>query len=385
MANSYTVSDVAIDQTEAFLRVATLKSGGAAYSGLSVSLDRRFPGKSEAPGINPMNEVYLPLDTATIEAVDGDPDKQEQFLRGHARMVDGSHVNLCLVNYLLAPGERPATKNLAYLNDLLLWSRNHVYLPPTITFHRSDKRPQEERVHIYDSMVKELLALKNQTVTGSLRTGITVPRFYPRRGLSGLAHIFSDENKTPAFVSLDFANSKLATTSVEQKVTAVHRMYRTQKEEAYFVYGMRVRPRQKGPPPACAEDITSLMSGLNAVGRPHRDAPMNAVLPPFTWDSMVGFHPSRYVYDRVLSEKKTLESFEQYLAGQYLEVPDFSKPASPEDKRYGGHATNFARRELNIEGAQLAAEVRSADTEAVKKRLAGKEAAQRGKSLLDGI
>ncbi len=385
MANNYIVSNVAIEDSEAFLRVATLKSGSAEYSTLAVSLDRRVPGKSEAPGVNAMNEVYMPLDTATIEAVDGDPDRQESFLRGHSRLVDGSRVNVCLVNYLLAPGERPIPKNLAYLNDLLLWSLNHVYVPPTLTFHKTDKRPPEARVQIYDDFVSELLTLKNQTVTGRLRTGITVPRFYPRGSLDGLFNLFSKENTEPVFVAIDFANSKLATTSIEQKVASTHRHFAGEKEENYFVYGMRVRPRRKGPPPGCAEDITSLMSGLNAVGRPHRDAPLKMKMPPFSWDAMIAFHRSRYVYDRLLSEKPTRDAFEEYLARQHTDVPDFSKDASPQDQRYGAHASNFARRELNIEASLVAKEVRSSDTRAIQARLFGKEATQRARSLYGRI
>jgi hypothetical protein len=381
MANNYTVSDVSIDESEAFLRVATLTSGGSAYSGLSVSLDRRFTGKSEAPGVSTMNEVYLPLDTSTIEAVDGDPDKQEAFLRGHSRLVEGNRVNVCLVNYLLTPGEKPSAKNLAYLNDLLLWSRNHVYVPPTLTFHKSDKRPPEDRVDVYDSFVAAMLDLKKRTVPGTLRSGIMIPRFYPRRSLDSLASLYEAENKAPAFVVLDFANSKLATTSIEQKVTFAHRLFRDEKEEKYFLYGMRVRARRKGPPPGCAEDMTSLMSGLNAVGRPHRDTPMNVLLPPFSWDSMITFQPSRYEYDRLLSEKATREAFEKYLADQYVDVPDFSKPAKPEDKRYGGHISNFARRSVNIEGAEIARDVRASDRKAIKRRLEGKDATERARSL----
>jgi hypothetical protein len=385
MANNYTVSDVSIDDSEAFLRVATLASGGSAYNGLSVSLDRRFTGKSEAPGVSAMNEVYLPLDTTTIEAVDGDTDRQEAYLRAHSRLVDGNRVNVVLVNYLLGPGEKPVAKNLAYLNDLLLWSRNHVYVPPTLTFDKSDKRPPEDRVETYNSFVSGMIDLKNRTVPGTLRAGIMIPRFYPRRSLQDLAALYGDEDKAPAFVAIDFANSKLATPSIEQKVTFAHRQFRDEKEERYFVYGMRVRPRRKGPTPGCAEDMTALMSGLNAVGRPHRDTPMNMVLPPFSWDSMITFHPNHYDYDRLLREKSMRDAFEKYLADQYAEVPDFSKPARPEDKHYGGHATNFARRTVNIEGAAIAQEVRDADTKAIKHRLEGKDATERARLLRDGL
>lgn len=385
MASNYAIGPVSVDDSQAFLRVATLKSAGSEYSGLSVSLDRRFTGKSEAPGISAMNEIYLPLDTATIHAVDGDPEKHETYLRAHSRLVDGNRVNLCLVNYLLQPGERPATKDIGYLNDLLLWSRNHVYLPPTLTFHKSDKRPPEVRVEVYDEFVRELLSVKNRTVPGKLRAGVMIPKFYPRRSLSAFAKLFDKEAEAPGFVAIDFGNSKLATTSIEQKVTFAHRLFRDEKEERYFLYGMRVRPRPKGPPPGCAEDITSLMSGLNAVGRPHRDTPMAAILPPFTWDSMISFQPSRYSYDRLLSENSTKEAFESYLEGQYVDVPDFSKPALPADKRYSGHVTNFARRQVNVEGAAVAKEVRDSDSRAIKKRLAGKEAAERAKRFKDTI
>ena len=381
MASNYFVSDVAIDDSQAFLRVCTLKSAGGEYSTLAVSLDRRFPGKSEAPGIKALNEVYLPLDTGTIEAVDGDPERQESFLRSHSRMVDGTRINVCLVNYMLAPGEKPAQKTLEYLNDLLLWSRNHVYLPPTLTFDKSDRRPQEERVQIFDDFVTNLLSLKNQTVNGNLRVGVVIPKFYPRGSLDSLFDLFSKENTEPGFVAIDYANSKFESSSIEQKVALTHRHFANEKEERYFVYGMRVRPRRKGPPPGCAEDITSLMSGLNAVGRTHRDAPMNSNLPPFGWDAMIAFHRSRYLYDCLLSEQRTRESFEQYLSDQNIGVPDFSKAANPDDKKYGTHARNFARRELNVEGAQLAAEVRSSDTEAIKKRLRGKEATLRARAL----
>jgi hypothetical protein len=385
MANNYTIGDVSIDESEAFLRVATLKSGGSVYSTLAVSLDARFPGKSEAPGVAAMNEVYLPIDTGTITEVDGDPDKQERFLRSHARLVDGSLVNVCVVNYLLQPGEKPIQKNLAYLNDLLLWSRNHVYLPPTLTFHKSDKRPQEDRVAIYDSFVKEMLELKARTVPGNLRSGIMVPKFYPRRSMDGLAKLFEKENTSPGFVAIDFGNSKLGTSSIEQKVRAAHRSFRDEKDEKYFLYGLRVRLRAKGPVPGCAEDMTSLISGLNAVGRPHRDTPLNIVLPPFSWDSLIAFHPSRYAYDRLLTEKETREAFGEYLTNQYIEVPDFSKPAKPEDKKFSGHMTNFARRSLNVEGAELVKDVRSGDAKAIRRRLTGKEATDRARSLRQAI
>ena len=381
MAGNYKVSEISVDESQAFLRVVTLSSSGVKYDTLAVSLDRRFPGKSEASGISPMNEIYLPLDTPTIETIDGDSDKQEAFLRGHSRLVDGNRVNVCFVNYRLQPGEKPKPENVAFLNDLLLWSRNHIYVLPTISFQKSDTRPPEDRVGVYDKLVGQMLELKNQTVPGKLRAGIMIPSFYPRQALDGLVGLFDDEDSAPGFVAIDYSNAKFSTPAIEQKIMFVHRLFRKQKEEEYFVYGLRVRLRRKGPPPGCAEDLTSLLSGLNAIGRPHRDTPIKMMFPPFAWDSMIAFHPSRYAYDRLLIEKSTREAFEDYLNAQYIDVPDLGKPAKPEDKRYSVHASNFARRSLNVEGSQIAKEVRGSDSKAIKKRLAGKEASARAKSL----
>ena len=175
MVTNYSISDVAIDEGEAFLRVVRLSAGAHSFDGLSLSSSPAFTSHSDVPDVRTMNEGYLVMNLSKLREIDGDGDAHDRYVRHRFRGLEGNQVNLCLVNLIVNHGEKVERPDVEYLNDLLLWPQNDVYVPPTLTF--GDGIGSAERMDIYDSFVERILETKRATIPGNLRVACLIPSF----------------------------------------------------------------------------------------------------------------------------------------------------------------------------------------------------------------
>lgn len=371
MAENYEVSSVRVDEAHALVRVARLQAGSRSYDGLAQSFGPRYSGASDPDGVNPINEGYLVLTLQQLRELDHSPEKQDAYIRRQLRSSGSGQLNVLFANLVLSVGDVVSPKDIGYLNDLLLWSQNHIYVAPTVTF--PDGVEPQDRLDRYETFVGDLLEAKNATVSGKLRVGVTIPSFYGRGSIEGLLSKFDDEDSEPAFVAVDFQNSRVGKLSIAQKVAFLHRYYKKQaKTERYFVYGLRAKGRKRGECPATAEDLASLLAGINAIGSPHNLAPGGGQF-PFAWPALVGLGRDSHTYDRVVGSPQIRSAFLKFIKeNTNVTAPNFSGLAQPSDSKFMTHVRNFNRRMLNLEGKELAEEVSTSDQGALKKRLSGK-------------
>jgi hypothetical protein len=371
MAENYSVSNVRIDQSQALLRVVELRAGSARYDGLALSFGPRFSNNSEAPSSSAINEGYLVLTLDQLRELDSDPERQDRYIRHQLRFPEAGRLNILFANVALKPGERLLPKDIGYLNDLLLWEKNHVYVVPTLTF--PDGLAPQLRLDEYEPFVRDLLATKKGTVSGRLRIGITIPGFYGRGSLDQLLRLYGTESVSPTFVAVDYQNSRVGKLSIQQKVSYIHRHFRTEEgTEQYFVYALRAKGRKRGECPAPAEDLASFLAGVNALGTPHNLAPGGGAY-PFSWQALIGLRRDLHTYDRVVGTPAIRSAFLNFIKGSTtVPPPNFNALATPEDQKFLVHLRNFNRRMLNLEGSAVANEVRTSDASALKRRLAGK-------------
>jgi hypothetical protein len=383
MAENYKVANVRVDESQALVRVAELKAGNATYDGLSHSFGPRYSGSSEPEGVQSINEGYLVLTLEQLRELDHDPEKQDAYIRRQLRSPDAGRLNILFVNLVLGNGAVVTSKDVEYLNDLLMWGQNHLYVVPTVTF--PDGVEPQARLDRYEGFVKDLLGVKNGTVSGKLRVGVTVPSFYGHGSVRGLLERYGKEDEVPAFVAMDFQNSRVGKLSIGQKVAFVHRYFKTEeKTDRYFVYALRAKGRKRGECPAPAEDLATMLAGINAIGGPHNLAPGGGAY-PFTWQALVGLSRESHIYDRVASTPKIRSAFLKFIKEKTtVPPPNFSGLAAEDDVKFVTHVRNFNRRMLNTEGSELSTEVTESDSGALKKRLGGKPSVDIAKRAIGG-
>ncbi len=383
MAENYKVSNIRVDDSQALVRVAELHAGGVKYDGLAHSFGPRYSVSSEPEGVRSINEGYLVLSLEQLRQLDHDPGKQDAYIRRQLRSPEAGRLNVLFVNLVLAKGASIGSNDIEYLNDLLMWDKNHLYVVPTVTF--PDGLEPQARLDDYESFVKDLLKVKNGTVSGKLRIGVTIPSFYGHGSVRGLLNLFGDENDAPVFVAVDFQNSRVGKLSIAQKVAFVHRYFKTEeKTDKYFVYALRAKGRKRGECPATAEDVATMLAGINAMGGPHNLAPGGGRY-PFTWQALVGLSRESHTYDRVVGSPKIRSAFLKYVKeSTTVPPPNFSVLAAEGDSKFVTHLRNFNRRMLNTEGSELSTEVSESDRSALKKRLGGKPSVEIAKHAITG-
>lgn len=375
MVSNYVVGSPSYHEEDVFVRVVPLTAGIHSYSTLSLSMCKQYSLSSQTSKINTINEIYLFMTLEKLRELDGDSDAHERFIRENSVNLYGGMLNICFINLQLTKGQKLNKKDIEYINSFLMWSKNDIYVLPTLTFKDEALSPEDRR-NTYNAFVSELLNAKNNTTpkSSNLRIGITIPAFYSRSRLEDIFNLFSNENRAPTFVAIDFENKRLSTSAIEQKITTTHRYYKEAKEEKYFIYGLRARGRKRGNVPTEAEDIGTLLSGMNAIGRIHQDKQIKFVPQPFSLDSFIGIDRTKYVYNHINQIKNNMTEFIGFLEANNIDYNTFPGKLIPDKhKRLLPHYRNFSRLEFNKELDTLASEVIKNETREIKIRLNNKE------------
>lgn len=319
MSRSYSVKRVEIVEDSVFLKVAKLKVLNKEIKDFTRSVDRYTYKKTLECSLKEfdslINEIYIRMDLKTLRRVDSDPDEQKKFINRNIHFLDYSNlINIFFLKIIIKRGEKLDKKDIEYINSLLLYQLNDIYVIPVLEFEGEIDKPT--RILLYNKFVKRLLEEKNIT-NPNLRIGISVPPYYPRRKLDSLFSLYADENKEPTFVAVDFAYQRPTDPSRIGIIPTIN-SYFLKNNEKYFIYGFNVKPYKKGEHTPPSEELMLIESGFNAIGGAYRNTKVKVIIPPRTWDHLNKiFHDADYRY-HPLSESSKRQCLESWLR-QFLE------------------------------------------------------------------
>lgn len=305
MVSNYRIEDVHIFDETVFMRNVSLQVGGKKLDQFARALNRRvdmstLTAANQKFGSN-INELYMRLDLQTLRKIDEDPDEQAKFIRAKTKFLERGQVNMFFLRLLVRVGERLTDDDINYLNMLLLYQLNDVYTIPIIEFE--GEFSHQERKEKYDAFVKRILALKNSSVPGQLRTAISVPAYYPRKMIGELFDLYRNENKDPSLVVVDFAGMRLTDPKRISVIPQITQVFENEKDEKYFLYGLNVRPYRRGTETPVAEDFYMVQCGFNSFGDTYRK-PAPITLPPPDWNQSKIFWPEDYKYHDLTGTKE---------------------------------------------------------------------------------
>ncbi len=204
-------------------------------------------------------------------------------------------INVLMVKLRLEGNDVLDDQDYEYLNALLSWKSNDIYVMPILEF---DDKNRSDMVTIYNDFVKKMLAEKDSWTT-DINIGMSIPQMYPRRSIRDLFEIYSDEK--PTFIAVDFNNSRMDRPSDVTGTILKH--YKEENEEKTFLYGVNVKPYKRGAENTSAWDIYMVHGSFNAIGPTHSKP--RAMTLPGDWNNFGRmFDPNTVKYQSIDSEHR---------------------------------------------------------------------------------
>lgn len=384
MSKNYEIGNVSIFQDFAFMRLAELRVFAKKVCDFVRAVDKnvRKPVLEDVTKNRQLiNEIYIRLDLGILKKIDNDPELQKEFIQRNTRFLEEKALlNIFFIKIILKEGEELDKNDISYLNDLLLYQLNDIYIVPLIEFRGEISKPK--RIEIYNKFVKDILEEKNSTVAGELRVGISIPSYYPRRKLEDLFSIYEKENKEPTFIVIDYAYQRPSDASKIGIIPRVNNYFLKEGNEKYFIYGFNVKPYKKGEESPIAEDIFLMEAGFNAVGGAYRHLQVyRRFPPPQGWEHINKiFSAEEYRYYPLVKReyRRELEKKIGKLLNKDIKLEKVSGTANIYVKQYNFHTLN---NELFI----LSDIIRKNEIELLKKKLQGKETTKHASNLSSKI
>lgn len=373
MVLSYEVKDVNIYAEKVFMRYARLKVGSRSQEtfakSISPEIDRKVLSRIEKGIGTLINEIYLNLDLQKLREIDNDEDKQDRFIRENTKFLERNCINVIFIKLIVREGDNLTQGDIEYINDLLLWETNSIYVVPILEFEGDIDKPR--RVEIYDQFVKDILDMKERSVPGSLRVGLSIPSYYPRKKIENLFSLYENENKEPAFICVDFANQRISDRKRIGILPAINRHFLDESNEKYFIYGLNVRPYKRGENIPLAEDLLLVECGFNAFGPVHGKKGVRRFFPARTcWDHYPKlFWKMDYLYYPLSDDEKRKQWLTWRSELYDTDIEDDFKKAS---KGAAITIKRFNHLALNEELKELADGVRSGDSDLINQKLENK-------------
>ena len=370
MSRSYNISRTEIIEEPIFMRVVELNSLKKKVNNLTRSVDNYTYKTTLEKALGEfntlINEIYLKMDLETLRKLDDDPEELKKYVSRHVRFLNNNLINIFFIKLALNEGDKIERKDIEYLNGLLLYQLNDIYVIPVLEFRGEVDKPK--RIEMYNNFVISLLEEKN-TSRPDLRVAITVPAYYPRRRLDKLFSLFSNENKEPTFVVVDFAHQRPTDPSRIGIIPTINNYFLENGIEKYFIYGFNVKPHKKGQYDPIAEELLLIESGFNAVGGAYKPGDVRIIIPPQKWEHLNKlFDKGDYKY-YPLSENNKREELHTWLE-QYLNFEvDFGQVKSTINR----YVRQYNFYQLNSEFSTLSEFIWKGDVDGIKSRVAGKE------------
>ncbi|MBR6910432.1 MAG: hypothetical protein IKN41_01070 [Candidatus Methanomethylophilaceae archaeon] len=264
------IHTIANKEETSIVRNLTLKVGSnKSLTKMSRCLDRSTDKKTLDISGPILNECYIPLTLDKIRELDRDKEALDYYILSRAKYLDSGNINVLSIRLVLKPQEKIEKKDYEFINSLLTWSRNDIYLVPTLEFDGVIE--SSEKCNIYDTFVKQLLEDKKTWTNAN--SGIMIPSYYPRALVDNLFEMYKDEGSR--FVAVDFDNKRMDKPS--QTIGTIVRHFNS-KDEGAFMYAVNLKPYKKGHTDESAWDIYAMHGTFNAIGPTH-PKPRKVVLP----------------------------------------------------------------------------------------------------------
>ncbi|AKG91894.1 hypothetical protein GAH_00771 [Geoglobus ahangari] len=383
MSRSYSIKKVEIVDDPVFLKVAKLEVFDKKIENFTRSVDRYTYKKTLECSLREfdslINEIHIRMDLETLRKIDNDPDEQKKFIYRNVRFLDYKKlINIFLLKIIIKKNEKIEKKDLEYINSLLLYQLNDIYVVPILEFEGEIDKPT--RVQIYNKFVEELLKEKN-TVNPNLRIAISIPSYYPRRRLDSLFSLYEIENKEPTFIVVDFAYQRATDPSRIGIIPTINSYFLENNNEKYFIYGFNVKPYKKGEQTPLSEEIMLIESGFNAVGAPYKNKKIKLAFSPRTWDHLNKiFQNTDYKY-HPLSEKDKRLLLENWLQ-QFLEFNVNLKEVKSTVNKYVRQYNFYS---LNKEFLQISEKIWKSELEVLEEQILNKEVTLKANELAKKI
>lgn len=296
MVRKYEIANASIidDYPSSFPRNVTLKVGGRSLNHISKCTERTtdFRTIDSIKDKTVLNECYIDLSLAKLRELDSNRSAQDQYIYSRSKFLDKGMVNVLMIKLRLEGNDALDDQDYEYLNALLSWKSNDIYVMPILEF---DDKNRLDMVDTYNEFVKKMLDEKDSW-TSNINIGMSIPHIYPRRNIENLFDIYSDEN--PTFVAVDFNNSRMDRPS--DVTGTILRHFKNENEENIFLYGVNVKPYKRGAENTSAWDIYMVHGSFNAIGPTHsKPRPMTL---PGDWNNM------GRIFDSELVEYHTIDS-----------------------------------------------------------------------------
>lgn len=253
-----------------------------------------------------LNECYIDLTLDKLRELDNDKDAQERYISTRARFTDGhGMINVLVVKVTLAANQKITDTDYDYLNSLLCWPRNDIFLMPTVSYsHDAKERPYSE---CYNEFVAEMLKKRESYTDSTL--GIMIPSYYPRGMLDNLFDNVYKNSNAGGFVALDFNNTTLD--KPNGVVPYLGPLMKKEYDEKFFLYGVNVKPYRNKVDVSKAWDIGYASTMFNALGPVHTKP--RAVVLPSDWRGMGRAYDSEGIDYPKMDNKKVRDSFIEWI------------------------------------------------------------------------
>lgn len=220
-----------------------------------------------------LNECYIDLTLDKLRELDDDGDAQNAYICRRSKFMDRGMVNVLMIKIRLPQDDWFNKQDYDYVNNLLSWDSNDIYVMPLLEFDDSanGKMGHPEATAKYEKFVCQMLEKLPSWFSNDLTIGMSVPQYYSRRRLEKVlfGEIYKDYD--PRFVAMDFKNSRLNKPGSTLKTVLHHFMCENDRADRgpFFIYGVNVKPFRKGTDRSEAWDIFTTTSGFSAVGTTH--------------------------------------------------------------------------------------------------------------------
>ena len=340
MVGKYHISNVSIVEGSpdySAPRNVTLEANGRTLDHLSKCVERTTDTqtlKNTCDG-RVLNECYIDLSLNKLRELDSDRNAQDRYILSRSKFLDRNLINVLMIKLRIEGDQKLCDADYEYLNSLLSWSRNDIYVMPLLEF---DDIKRTDRVDIYNQFVTKMLEEKKSWVRDDINIGISIPQIYPRRNIADLFNYYSDEDST--FIAVDFNNSRMDKPS-DITGTILKHFYK-ENEEKFFMYGVNVKPYKRGAENTSAWDIYMVHGAFNAIGPTHPKP--RAMVLPGDWNGIGRIFDSDTVEYKVIDNPHR-DMFIEWISSNYgieldKEFKRNNKTLYPYLKRYNFQQTN---------------------------------------------
>jgi hypothetical protein len=284
VVNSYEIKDVKkLDGTR--LKNVTLRTKTGSSKNISKTIERTtdLNTLSRTSGGDVINECYIDLTLDKLREIDDDRTAQEDYILSRAKFLERGYLNVLIVKLRIGSGQKLDKMDYEYLNNLLVWSKNGIYVMPTLEFDTAI--PRDVHIPFYEDFMNNMLKVKKDWYSDNVNIGAMVPSFYPQRRIESLLGRYNINSSDPIVIAIDFNNSRIDSRPGDV-VNKVLSYLDEKKAERTFLYGVNVKPFKKGENVASALDIHSVHLSFNALGPTHsKPQKTRAIIPPNDWAS----------------------------------------------------------------------------------------------------